>query len=147
MSKRRDHLKTYVEGWRSMDVERVLSALAEGFVFDDPALPEPITKATMADYMSSWEDRTKALSGTWRYENSHEVVQDRDGVLLRWKWWRFSGTSVQGSALTKTIDDGMLYERIAYYPKTPALTDDCMAADTPSMQCDIGLVVREAEAK
>ncbi len=107
-----------------MNVERVRSALAEGFVFDDPALPEPVTKATMADYMSSWADRTKALSGTWRYENSHEVVQDQDGVLLRWKWWRFTGTSIQGSALTKTTDDGMLFERIAYYPSTPTLTDD-----------------------
>ncbi len=103
MSKRRDYLNTYVEGWRSMNVELVLSALAEGFVFDDPALPEPVTKATMAGYMSSWEDKTKALSGTWRYENSHEVVQDQDGVLLRWKWWRFTGTNIQGSALTAEV--------------------------------------------
>jgi mannose-6-phosphate isomerase-like protein (cupin superfamily) len=146
MSKRRDYLNTYIEGWRSMNVELVLSVLAEGFAFDDPALPEPVTKATMAGYMSSWEDKTKALSGAWRYENSHEVVQDQDGVLLRWKWWRFTGTNIQGSALTKTTDDGMLYERIAYYPNTPDLTDDCMAADTPSRQRDVGLVVREAEA-
>lgn len=137
MSKRQDHLNAYVEGWRSMNVECVLSALAEGFVFDDPALPEPVTKATMADYMSSWEDRTKALNGAWRYENSHEVVQDRDGALLRWKWWRFTGTSIQGSALTKTTDDGMLSERIAYYPGTPSLA----ARNTA------GLVMREAEVE
>ena len=146
MSKRRDYLNTYIEGWRSMDVELVLSALAEGFVFDDPALPEPVTKATMAGYMSSWEDKTKALSGTWRYENSHEVVQDQDGVLLRWKWWRFTGTDVQGSALTKTSDDGMLYERIAYYPNTPTLTGEVMAT-TPPDRGAAGFVMREAEVE
>lgn len=102
-----------------MDVELVLSALADGFVFDDPALAEPVTKSTMAGYMASWSERTKALTGAWRYENAHEVVEDRDGVLLRWKWWRFTGTAIQGSALTKTTDDGMVFERIAYYT-TPA---------------------------
>ncbi len=157
MSKRREHLNAYVEGARSMNAKLVLSALAEGFVFDDPALPEPVTKATMVDYMSSWEEKTKALSGNWRYENFDEVVQDRDGVLLRWKWWRFTGTNIQGSALTKTTDDGMVYERIAYYPNTPTLIGEGMAderntyrhppADTPSRQRDVGLVIGEAEVK
>lgn len=135
MSQRQDHLNAYVEGWRSMNAERVLSALAEGFVFDDPALPEPVTKATMAAYMSSWGDRAKGSSGTWRYENSHEVAQDRDGILLRWKWWRFTGSTLQGTALTKTSDDGMLFERITYYPSTSSLAARNAA----------GLVMCEAE--
>ena len=135
MSKRRDHLMAYVEGWRSMNVGRVLSALAEGFVFDDPAEGEPITKATMATYMASWEERTKAENGLWRYQDSHEVVQDRDGVLLRWKWWRFAGSTLQGTALTKTSDEGMLFERITYFPKTPSLQTRHAA----------GVAVREAE--
>ena len=146
MSKRQDHLNAYVEGWRSMNAERVLSALAEGFVFDDPALSEPVTKATMAAYMSSWEKRAKALSGTWRYENSHEVVQDRDGILLRWMWWRFTGIDIQGSALTKTTDDGMLSERVAYYPNTPDWTGEVMAA-TPPDRGAAGFVMREAEVE
>ena len=116
-SKRASHLKTYVAGWRTMNVERVLSALAEGFEFDDPDLSKPVTAATIADYMASWEERTRLLSGAWRYENSHEVIQDKDAVLLRWKWWHFTGTPIEGSALTKTTDDGMVYERIAYYCK------------------------------
>lgn len=135
MSKRREHLTAYVEGWRSMNVERVLSALAEGFVFDDPARSEPVTKATMSDYMASWEKRTTASSGPWRYEDSHQVVEDRDGVLLRWKWWHIAGSDIQGSALTKTSDEGMLFERIAYYPRTPSL----------AAQNTVGLVTREAE--
>jgi len=98
-----------------MNIELVLGALADGFTFDDSALPEPVTKATMADYMASWAERMRALSGDWRYENSDEVIRDRDGVLLRWKWWRFTGTNLQGSAFTKTTDDGMITERIAYY--------------------------------
>jgi len=143
MSKRHDHLAAYVEGWRTMDVELVLSALADGFVFDDPARGEPVTKSTMAGYMSSWDERTRALSGSWRYENSHEVVDDRDGVLLRWKWWQFSGTDIQGSALTETGDDGMLFERITYYPALPAQAGPS-AAGTASKDTDAGLVVRDA---
>lgn len=119
MSRRRKLLEGYVEGWRSMNSELVLSTLADGFTFDDPALAEPVTKAAMAAYMSSWNDRAKTLSGAWRYENSHEVVEDRDGALLRWKWWRFTGTDIEGTALTKTTDDGMQYERITYYPNMP----------------------------
>jgi hypothetical protein len=115
MAKQREHLKAYIEGWRTMNVELVLGALADEFTFDDPALPDPVTKATMADYMASWEERMRSLSGDWRYENSDAVVHDRDGVLLRWKWWRFTGTNLQGSALTKTTDDGMITERIAYF--------------------------------
>ena len=98
-----------------MNVELVLSTLADGFVFDDPALPVPVTKATIADYMATWEERIMALSGAWAYENSDEIIQDQDGVLLRWKWWRFTGTHLQGSAVTKTTDQGMTYERLAYY--------------------------------
>ena len=73
----------------------------------------------MAGYMAAWEEKTKALSGAWRYENSDEIIQDQEGVLLRWKWWRFVGTDIQGSAVTKTTDDGMLFERIAYYTSLP----------------------------
>ena len=143
MSKRHDHLAAYVEGWRTMDAELVLSALADGFVFDDPAHGEPVTKSTMAGFMASWDERTRALSGSWRYENSDEVVEDRDGVLLRWKWWRFAGTDIQGSALTKTGDDGMLSERIAYYPVPPAWTERT-AVDTASRRHETGLLVRDA---
>lgn len=155
MSKRRDHLNAYVEGWRSMNVDRVLSALAEGFVFDDPGLPEPVTKATMGAYMASWSERTRSLSGTWQYENSHEVIQDQDGIVLRWKWWRFTGTGIQGSALTKTTDDGMLFERITYYPNVPVVPGEWVpdnlaqgpqpTADGRPLEGDHGLVVREAE--
>jgi hypothetical protein len=124
MSARSDHLSAYVEGWRSLDAERVLSALAEDFMFDDPAMSEPVTRATIATYMADWKDRIGNLSGDWCYENSHEVIQDRDGVLLRWKWWRFSGTDIQGSALTRAADDGMQIERIAYYANMSVLFTD-----------------------
>lgn len=107
-----------------MNVELVLSAIAEGFVFDDPALPAPVTKSTIAGYMSSWEERTRALSGTWGYEKSDEVVQDRDGVLLRWDWWHFPGTGLQGSAVTKITDEGIIYERLAYYTEPAKGADE-----------------------
>ncbi len=34
-----------------MNAEKLVSAVADGFLFDDPADPEPVTKAALADYM------------------------------------------------------------------------------------------------
>jgi hypothetical protein len=47
-----------------------------------------------------------------------KVVQDKDGVLLEWYWWRLVGTDVEGSAVIKTSDDGVISERLTYY-RTP----------------------------
>jgi hypothetical protein len=45
-------------------------------------------------------------------------VQDKDGVLLEWYWWKLTGTDVEGAAVIKTIDEGVEYERLFYF-KTP----------------------------
>lgn len=119
MTRREDFLQRYIDGWRRLDCALVRSTLAEDFRFEDPALPEPVTALTMADYMRSWERRMESESGQWRYCSEDEVRQDRDGILLRWKWWRFAGTGIQGSACTKTSDQGMVYERIAYFCTPP----------------------------
>jgi hypothetical protein len=51
MSKRADHRARYIDGWNTMDAEKLLASITDGFRFDDPADPEPITKATLVAYM------------------------------------------------------------------------------------------------
>lgn len=46
------------------------------------------------------------------------VVQDGDGVLTEWYWWRLVGTEVEGSAAIRTCDGGVLSDRLTYH-KTP----------------------------
>jgi len=95
MSKCTDKRKAYGEGWDTWNVDLLLSSLTDDFTFDDPAMPEPVTKANMAEYMAGWKDRVKQLGGT----------------------------NYEGSAVTRTTDGGVQYERITYYPSTPDFSD------------------------
>ena len=115
--------KAYGRGWDTWDAEILLSSVAEGFVFDDPAIPEPVTVANMAAYMESWRDRVASLGGTGQIGSRDRVTIDQDGAILSWHWWSFVGTKYEGSAVTRTTDEGVQYERIAYYPDTPDFSD------------------------
>ncbi len=115
MSKRAYYRALYGEAWKTMDGEKLISAVADGFVLDDPALPEPVTKANLPEYIASWDERTKAAGATGEMEISDIVAQDKDGVLLEWNWWKFPGTDMEGAGLLKTTDEGVVSERIAYY--------------------------------
>jgi hypothetical protein len=59
----------------------------------------------------------RELGGTGRYEVIDEVIHDSDGILLKWGWWRFTGTDVQGASLLKITDEGVTFEKIAYYKR------------------------------
>lgn len=123
MSKRTKKRSDYEEGWDTWNVDLLLSTLADDFVFDDPALPEPVTRTNMAVYMMSWEDRVKQLGGTGEIESTERVTVDEDGAIVAWNWWSFVGTKYEGSAVTRTTDEGVQYERITYYPNTPEFRD------------------------
>ena len=101
-----------------MDAEALLSSVTDDFEFDDPAAPGPIGKADLVAYMPRWPEKAGALGATFEFEITDRVVEDRDGVLLEWYWWRLAGTEVEGTAVIKTTDDGVVSERLAYY-KTP----------------------------
>ncbi len=115
MSKRAYYRTLYDEGWKTLDGEKLILAVADSFELDDPALPEPVTKATLAEYIASWDERLKAAGATGEMEISDIVAQDKDGVLLDWNWWKYPGTDMEGAAMIKTTDEGVAYERMAYY--------------------------------
>ncbi len=56
MSRRARYRSLYDEGWKTLDGEKLISAVADGFELDDPALPEPVTKATLVEYVTSWNE-------------------------------------------------------------------------------------------
>jgi len=118
MSKRYGLRAQYIEGWVTMDAAKLVSSVTDDFVFDDPAEVTPITKAGLANYMPVWPEKARALGTQFDFHIVDKVVQDRDGVLLEWYWWRLAGTDVEGSAVIKTSDEGVVYERLTYY-RTP----------------------------
>ena len=115
MSKRVQHRARYIDGWNSMDAEKLLLSITDDFVFDDPADPEPITKAMLVGYMPRWPEKAAALGAGFDFETVDKVVQDKDGILLEGYWWRLAGTDVEGSAVIKTSDEGVMSERLTYF--------------------------------
>jgi hypothetical protein len=117
--KRLELRQKYGKGWDTWDPELLCSSLVEEFYFDDPALDQPVTADKMPQYMSGWKDRVKKLGGTGVITSKDRVKMDVDGAYITWHWWGFEGTEFEGSAVSRTTDDGVEYERITYYPTTP----------------------------
>jgi len=115
MSRRREFLDGYNAGTRAMDPDRAMEFAAPDFKFLDGALDYVITRENFAEYLLGWEERMQSIGGTGRYEASEELSQDLEDVLLSWGWWKFHGTNIEGSALIKVSDEGVVFEKIAYY--------------------------------
>jgi len=100
------HLERFMQGWKDDDLDMILSACADDFVFDDP-IAGRFTKATFADYYGA--------PGEGAPVRRDEVVQEVDGEETCWCWWTYKET--EGAALTKAGPDGVHSERVAYYTR------------------------------
>lgn len=109
--------ENYMQGWYQMDLGRLMSTTAPGFIFDDPVEPEPVTRAELAGYMQRWDTRMRALGGNNKWRLSHQMREDRDGVLTDWEWWEVIDTGMQGAAVIVVGDEGVLLERITYFDR------------------------------
>jgi hypothetical protein len=116
-SKRIELREFYMQGWYQMDIDRLLATTASTFIFDDPAEPEPVTRATLADYMQRWDTRVRALGGDNDWRLTHQSRTDDNGILTDWEWWQIVGTPIQGAAVVLTGNDGVQFERITYFDR------------------------------
>jgi len=108
----------YIEGWNTMDAQKLLDSTTPDFIFDDPADPAAITKPELVAYMPVWPKRCAKLGATFDFHMTDKVIEDKDGILLEWYHWMLKGTNVEGTAQIKTCDDGVMFERLTYY-RTP----------------------------
>ncbi len=118
MSKRARHRARYIEAWNSMDAAKLLASVTDDFLFDDPTDAEAVTKAALVGYMPKWPAKAAALGAAFEFEIVDKVVHDDGGLLLEWYRWRLIGADVEGSAVIKTSDEGVMSERLTYY-RTP----------------------------
>ena len=123
-SKRIELRESYMQGWYQMDIEMLLASTASGFIFDDPAEPESITRATLPAYMQRWDKRARALGGNNQWRLTHESRIDENGILTDWEWWEVIDSGLQGAALVLTGNTGVLLERITYFDRDKRNGDD-----------------------
>lgn len=105
------HVEDFMRGFGIDDLDMILNACAEDFVYDDP-YDGRMTKAEFADYY-----RTLPAG---EYLDSDEVVQEADGQETHWIWWAWkpkgaSEWTIEGCSLTKAGPDGVHSSRQAYY--------------------------------
>ena len=114
MSKRVELRTRYIQAWYDMNIEELLATTSEDFIFDDPAEPQPVTRAMLEAYMHRWNKNIRAHGTEDQWKLTHELRQDKDGVLTDWEWREVLESGLCGAAIVQTVDKGVLFERITY---------------------------------
>jgi hypothetical protein len=118
-----DHLAAYAEGWTTGNSDKILSALADEYVLDDPNRGR-VTKGEMAAYVDGLKAAVSELRGGKEEAQllalSEVLTGEQNGELTAWCWWTAPGTSIAGGGLIKVSDDGVVSERLTYYTGLPA---------------------------
>ena len=117
MSKRVELRTRYIQAWYDMNIEELLATTSEDFIFDDPAEPQPVTRAMLEAYMHRWNKNIRAHGTEDQWKLTHELRQDKDGVLTDWEWWEVLESGLCGAAIVQTGDKGVLFERITYFDR------------------------------
>ncbi len=118
----RDHIDTYLEGWKQGNGELSLPATAPGFHYDDPNTGR-ISRAEFVAFVEDFRRAAEALGAeagaTPFLEYSDVVIEDGISPAIVWCWWRAIGTDLQGCARILADDSGVLHEKIAYFTHLP----------------------------
>ena len=112
MASRSDSLGLYAEGWTAGDIDKIITAIAPTFTFDDPQVGS-VSKQEFPEYFRD----IRSLRNSEPFMILTEVVTQEDtDALTAWCWWEIPNVA-QGSGLIKVTDQGVVSERITYYAK------------------------------
>jgi hypothetical protein len=109
-------LAMFLEGWRTGDAKMILQSVADDFVYDDPIdgrFQKDEFGAYLEELLGSDEARSRAAEGANFEDISEIVMQEKDGELAAWGWWKTE--SEEGAGLVKVGLHGVRLERAAYY--------------------------------
>jgi hypothetical protein len=103
-----------MRGWKDDDLDMILDACADDFVYDDP-YDGRMNKAEFADYYRTLEDGESSVCD--------EMVKEAGGEEIHWIWWAWKPTGAsewtnEGASLTKAGPNGVHSSRQAYYKGT-----------------------------
>ena len=118
----RQIIDTYLKGWELGDGALSLSVTADSFCYDDP----DTGRIARDEFVEFVEDFKRAAVGMGGVENASPFLQYSDVVIKDdelpatvWCWWQAIGTELQGCALVKVGEEGVLHEKIAYFSRLP----------------------------
>ncbi len=116
-------IDVYLEGWRVGDPSLSYGATASDFTYDDPntgIIPRDSFVGFFNDFMQAAADmKDEPVSDPFLHYR--DVIMDKSNPTWTvWCWWHAAGTTLQGCALIKVGDAGVLSEQIAYYTRLPA---------------------------
>ena len=115
-------IDTYLKGWELGDGALSLSVTADSFCYDDPNSGR-IARHEFIEFVEDFKRAAVAMGGA---QNARPFLRYSDVVVKRdelpatvWCWWQAVGTELQGCALVKVGEEGVLHEKIAYFSRLP----------------------------
>ena len=118
----RQIIETYLKGWELGDGALSLSATADSFCYDDPntgRIPRNNFVAFVEDFKRAAIEMGAAENSNPFLRYSDVVIKDDELPATVWCWWQAVGTELQGSALVRVGEEGVLHEKIAYFSRLP----------------------------
>ena len=118
----RQHIETYLRGWELGDGVLSLGVTAPTFCYDDPntgRIPRDEFVQFVEDFKSAAVDMGGAVDANPFLQYSDVVIKDDELPVTVWCWWQAVGTALQGCALVKVGEEGVLHEKIAYFSRLP----------------------------
>ncbi len=115
-------IEVYLKGWERGDGELSLSVTADDFTYDDPN-KGAILRSEFVTFVNDFKQAAVemgAKENSKPFLNYSDIVIDECGTTATvWCWWQAVGTDLEGSALIKVGEKGVLHEKIAYFSKLP----------------------------
>ncbi|MDH3759356.1 MAG: hypothetical protein OEU50_00150 [Gammaproteobacteria bacterium] len=115
-------IETYLKGWQLSDGNLSLSVTADSFHYDDPNSGR-ISRDEFVAFVDEFKRAAVSMGGEIDanpfLQYSDVVIKDDELPATVWCWWQAVGTELQGCALVKVAEEGVMHEKIAYFSRLP----------------------------
>ena len=115
-------IDTYLQGWELGDGALSLSVTTDSFCYDDPNTGR-IERHQFIEFVEDFKRAAIEMGGAEDanpfLQYSDVVIKDDELPATVWCWWQAVGTELQGCALVKVGEQGVLHEKIAYFSRLP----------------------------
>jgi hypothetical protein len=110
-------IETYLRGWELGDGVLSQSVTVDDFYYDDPQ-SRRIFKDEFVQFVEDFKSAAIEMGGELDanpfLQYSDVVIDKSTSPVTVWCWWQAVGTELQGAALVKVDERGVLREKIAY---------------------------------